>query len=182
MGDTSVARLQEYATARGQTLCGLLFGNRGSSSSGGEGAGSSSSSSTEVAEDGLAAELALPALPDRKELGLTPKAAAAVEAFRKLMAGLHAAVIRQPLPQALEEILARVGGAGLAWLRALGLSAWLRALGLHGTPARCVAMCLSLLVGQSLSAQHSSAPSSPASHRPTPPYSTPPCLLPADWV
>jgi superfamily I DNA/RNA helicase len=111
VGDTSVARLQEYAAARGQTLCGLLFGNRsssGSSCSGSSGEGVSGSSSTEVAEDGLAAELALPVLPDRKELGLTAKAATAVEALRQLMAGLHATVIRQPLPQALEEILARV--------------------------------------------------------------------------
>lgn len=131
VGDTSVARMQEYAAARGQTLCTLLFGNRSSGNSGGggsvggsvggsssvEGASSSTSGSTGLAgegmtemRDGLAADLALPALPDRKELGLTPRAATAVEAFRQLMAGLHATVSQRPLAQAMEEILARVGG------------------------------------------------------------------------
>ena len=125
MGDTSVARMQEYAAARGQTLCTLLFGNRSSGNSGGgsvggsssvEGASSTSGSTGLAGEgmtemrDGLAADLALPALPDRKELGLTPRAATAVEAFRQLMAGLHATVSQRPLAQAMEEILARVGG------------------------------------------------------------------------
>lgn len=127
MGDTSVARMQEYAAARGQTLCTLLFGNQSSSGNSVDGSSlEGASSSTGLAGEGMtemgeglaapAADLALPALPDRKELGMTPRAATAVEAFRKLMAGLHATVSQRPLAQAMEEILARVGATSACLL------------------------------------------------------------------
>lgn len=83
LGDTSVEKLQAAATAQGLTLSALLFG---SATAGG----------------------GLPLLPDRKELGLTPKAAAALEAFRELLLGLHGAVASQPLGRALREVVDKV--------------------------------------------------------------------------
>lgn len=100
IGDSSLEKLQAAAAAQGHTLCALLFGSGGAGQA--------------AAADGVAAPV-LPTLPDRKELGLTAKAAAAVEAFRELMAGLHAAVASQPLDRALEQILAKVSAAGTAW-------------------------------------------------------------------
>lgn len=94
LGDTSVERLQACAAERGQTLAAFLFGGGESSTAGTAGA-------------------ALPPLPDRKELGLTPKAAAALEALRELIAELHAAAGSLPLGQALEAIIQRVRSAVL---------------------------------------------------------------------
>jgi hypothetical protein len=88
VGDASLERLAAAAAAQGGTLCTLLFGD-------------------------LAAGGSLPPLPDRKALGLTPKSAAALEAFRELVAGLAAGVRGQPLGQALEQIIAQVGRRGL---------------------------------------------------------------------
>ncbi|PRW20204.1 ATP-dependent DNA helicase isoform B [Chlorella sorokiniana] len=88
LGDTSIEKLHAAAAAQGVTLSALLFG--GAAAVGGGSAG-------------------LPQLPDRKELGLTPKAAAALEAFRELMLGLHGAVASQPLGRALKAIIDKTG-------------------------------------------------------------------------
>lgn len=93
LGDTSLEKLAAAAAARGLSLSALLFGELGV---GGAGAGEE------------AAALALPPLPDKKEMGVTPKAAAAVDEFRALMASLHAAVASQPLGRALETIIRTV--------------------------------------------------------------------------
>ncbi|KAI7840013.1 hypothetical protein COHA_006278 [Chlorella ohadii] len=87
LGDTSIDKLQAAAKAQGTTLCGLLFGG---AAAGGGGAG-------------------LPQLPDRKELGLTAKAAAALEAFRELVLELHRAVASQPLARAMQAIIDKTG-------------------------------------------------------------------------
>lgn len=118
LGDTSVEKLQAFAAARGQTLSSLLFGGMGGS--GGYAAGGAGAAGA-AGEDAAAG--ALPQLPDRKDLGLTPKASAALQAFRELMAGLHAAVASQPLGRALDTILAKVsvwgvvvgGGSWVGW-------------------------------------------------------------------
>lgn len=95
LGDTSVEKLQWAAAARGLTLSALLFGAAGSAAAAG-GAPS------------------LPPLPDRKELGITPKAAAALEGFQGLMLSLHAAVSSQPLGVALNTIIDEVRTCRLA--------------------------------------------------------------------
>ena len=88
LGDASLEKLHAAAAARGGTLSQLLFGSGGGGARGGS--------------------VALPPLPDRRELGLAPKAAAALEAFRELIAGLHATVASKPLDRALAELLAKV--------------------------------------------------------------------------
>jgi len=97
LGDTSIDKLQAAAKAQGTTLCGLLFGG---AAAGGGGAG-------------------LPQLPDRKELGLTAKAAAALEAFRELVLELHRAVASQPLARAMQAIIDKVRLLGFSWLASL---------------------------------------------------------------
>lgn len=86
LGDTSIEKLHAAAVARGLNLSAFLFGD---AATGGGGAG-------------------LPQLPDRAELGLTAKAAAALEAFRELMLGLHGTVASQPLGRALLAIIDKV--------------------------------------------------------------------------
>ena len=86
LGDTSIEKLHAAAVARGLNLSAFLFGD---AATGGGSAG-------------------LPPLPDRAELGLTAKAAAALEAFRELMLGLHGAVASQPLGRALQAIIDKV--------------------------------------------------------------------------
>ncbi|KAL4420828.1 hypothetical protein ABPG75_010484 [Micractinium tetrahymenae] len=92
VGDTSVKKLRAHAAERDLSLCALLFGRPPA----GSGATSSAAAS-------------LPPLPDRKELGLTPQAAAALQAFRELVLGLHESVGSRPLAEAIEDIIAKTG-------------------------------------------------------------------------
>lgn len=125
MGDTSVKKLQAHAAERGLSLCALLFGRPPA---------------------GAGAATSLPPLPDRRELGLTPQAAAALQAFRELVLALHEAVGSRPLAAAIRDIIAQVGprGAAVARLRngrRLGLTMLVigRALGITtGGPCRCI--------------------------------------------
>lgn len=99
LGDASLAKLQAASKARGITLSTLLLGGSGV----GEGA---------AGGGGGGEARVLPPLPSRDELQLTPKAYAAVEEFRQLMAGLHAAVATLPLAAAVERLLKEVGWLG----------------------------------------------------------------------
>lgn len=106
VGDTSVKKLQAHAAQRGLSLCALLFGRP-------------------------AAGALLPPLPERKELGLTPQAAAALQAFRELVLALHDAVGSRPLATVIRDIIEQVGvnGSAAALLGAMCYAAALRACG-----------------------------------------------------
>ena len=91
LGDTSVDKLSAAAAARGVTLSALLFG------------------APSTRDGGAAGAAALPPLPDRQELGLTARAAAAVEAFRQTVAALRAEACGRPLASVLESVLVQVG-------------------------------------------------------------------------
>lgn len=88
MGDASVKKLQAHAAERGLSLCALLFGRPPA---------------------GAATAASLPPLSDRKQLGLTPQAAAALQAFRELVLALHESVGSRPLAAAIRDIIAMVG-------------------------------------------------------------------------
>ncbi|KAL4451267.1 hypothetical protein ABPG77_009339 [Micractinium sp. CCAP 211/92] len=88
VGDASVKKLQAHAAERGLSLCALLFGRPPA---------------------GAATAASLPPLPDRKQLGLTPQAAAALQAFRELVLALHESVGSRPLAAAIRDIIAMTG-------------------------------------------------------------------------
>lgn len=88
-------KLTAYAREHRTTLPALLFGSDAAeraAAGGAEGGGA----------------LQLPPLPDRKELGLTPKAAAGLEGFRQLIARLHTTARTAPLGSLLEAIVEQV--------------------------------------------------------------------------
>lgn len=58
----------------------------------------------------------LPPLPDRKVLGITAKAAEALEAFRQAVLSMREAVLSKPLRQALERIVEEVSWGVRLWL------------------------------------------------------------------
>lgn len=90
LGDVSLTKLATKAEAMGMSTSQLLFG---------------APDDVDLKSD---AGVTLPDLPPPKELGLSQKAAAAVEEFRQAVAGLRQALLTQPLDAALQHILGAI--------------------------------------------------------------------------
>lgn len=103
LGEASIKKIKEAAQKRKLKICELLFGSSSSAFS------EASKGSVDKSFQEFTKSAAPPPLPCRKEMGLSPKAATSLDAFRTIVWNIRTAIGRKPLDQALVEMIDLVG-------------------------------------------------------------------------